>query len=251
MAFTAYWMLACSISNEQVLSVCGTYLNELLNEHPTEDRISAEKLLFETYRAHPMQSFRQKLLRGLSRNCISPQITDSIYAIWEKADEPLLNEHDYMRMAYHLIINKPNRRQYIEETQLKRLSNEDRRKEFRFICQGCTPDTLQQRKIFKSLLQAENRKVEPYAAELLALLADADRGQHVEQYVAPGLEIIEEIQRTGDIFFPLDWCESLLYGQRSKAAADAVVRFLDTHPTLSDNLRGKIQQAAFPLLRRF
>ncbi len=251
MAFTAYWMLACSISNEQVLSVCGSYLNELLNENPTEDRISAEKLLFETYRAHPIQSFRQKLLRGLSRNCISPQITDSIYAIWEKADEPLLNERDYMRMAYHLMINKPNRRLYIEETQLKRLSSEDRQKEFEFISQGCTPDTLQQRIIFESLLQAENRKVEPYAAELLALLADADRGQHVEQYVAPGLEIIEEIQRTGDIFFPLDWCESLLYGQRSKAAADAVVRFLDTHPTLSDNLRGKIQQAAFPLLNRF
>ena len=251
LAFTAYWMLAASISNEQVLSVCGSYLNAMLRHMLAAERPLAETLLFETIRRHPVQSFRQKLLRGLSRNCISPEITDSIYVIWEKADEPLLNERDYMRIAYHLMINKPNRRLYIEETQLKRLSSEDRRKEFEFICQGCTPDTLQQRRIFESLLQAENRKVEPYAAELLTLLADADRGPHVEQYVGPGLEIIEEIQRTGDIFFPLDWCESLLYGQRSKAAADAVVRFLDTHPTLSYNLRGKILQAAYPLLNRF
>ena len=251
LAFTAYWMLAASISNEQVLSVCGSYLNAMLRHMSAAERPLAETLLFETIRRHPVQSFRQKLLRGLSRNCISPEITDSIYVIWEKADEPLLNERDYMRIAYHLMINKPNRRLYIEETQLKRLSSEDRRKEFEFICQGCTPDTLQQRRIFESLLQAENRKVEPYAAELLTLLADADRGPHVEQYVGPGLEIIEEIQRTGDIFFPLDWCESLLYGQRSKAAADAVVRFLDTHPTLSYNLRGKILQAAYPLLNRF
>ena len=251
MAFTAYWMLAASISNEQVLSVCAGYINELLHHLSAAERPSAEKLLFDTYRAHPVQSFRQKLLRGLSRNCISQEITDSIYAIWKKVEEPLLNERDRMRIAYHLMINKPNRRQYIYETQLKRLSSEDRRKEFEFISQGCSPDTLQQWKIFESLLQAENRKVEPYAAELLALLADADRGPHVEQYVGPGLEIIEEIQRTGDIFFPLDWCGALLYGQRSKAAAKAVTEFLNTHPDLSDNLRGKIQQAAFPLLNRF
>jgi aminopeptidase N len=65
------------------------------------------------------------------------------------------------------------------------------------------------------------------------------------------LEIIEEIQRTGDIFFPLDWCNSLLSGQRSKEAAQAVRQFLDTHPELSNNLRGKILQAAFPLLNRW
>ena len=251
LAFTGEWMLACSIQNEQILSVCASYLNSITLQMEKQERVECEKLIYLTAMKHPVRSFSQKLLRSLSMTCIHPEITDSIYHIWEQGNNPLLNERDYMRIAYHLMIELPTRTNKIKEIQTKRLSSEDRRKEFDFVSRGCTADTLQQRKLFESLLLAENRKIEPYASELLALLSDADRGPQCEQYVRPGLEIIEEIQRTGDIFFPLDWCNSLLSGQRSKEAAQAVRQFLDTHPELSNNLRGKILQAAFPLLNRW
>ena len=251
LAFTGEWMLACSIQNEQILSVCASYLNSITLQMEKQERIECEKLIYLTAMKHPVRSFSQKLLRSLSMTCIHPEITDSIYHIWEQGNNPLLNERDYMRIAYHLMIELPTRTNKIKEIQTKRLSSEDRRKEFDFVSRGCTADTLQQRKLFESLLLAENRKIEPYASELLALLSDADRGPQCEQYVRPGLEIIEDIQRTGDIFFPLDWCNSLLSGQRSKEAAQAVRQFLGTHPELSNNLRGKILQAAFPLLNRW
>ena len=67
------------------------------------------------------------------------------------------------------------------------------------------------------------------------------------RYITPGLEVLEEIQQTGDIFFPLAWCNALLDGHRSHEAAQLVQTFLDAHPDYPSALRGKLLQAAFML----
>jgi aminopeptidase N len=64
-----------------------------------------------------------------------------------------------------------------------------------------------------------------------------------------GLALVEEIQQTGDIFFPLGWMQALLGGQQSKAAADSVALFLERHPSMPPRLRGKVLQAADDLFR--
>jgi aminopeptidase N len=69
------------------------------------------------------------------------------------------------------------------------------------------------------------------------------------KYVTPGLELVEEIQRTGDIFFPLSWLNTLLDGQQSAAAADALIAFLPANQDMPKRLRGKVQQAADDLFR--
>ena len=86
---------------------------------------------------------------------------------------------------------------------------------------------------------------------MLSLLNDPTREPYNSIFITPGLEVLEEIQRTGDIFFPLNWCQSLLNGHRSKAAADLVQAFLDSHPNYPSQLRNKLLQAAHPLLNRF
>ncbi|HUG26720.1 MAG TPA: hypothetical protein VMK53_00370, partial [Gemmatimonadales bacterium] len=67
--------------------------------------------------------------------------------------------------------------------------------------------------------------------------------------IRPALELIEPIQQTGDIFFPLRWMSALLDGHRSPEAADIVRGFLTERTDLPPRLRGKLLQAADGLFR--
>jgi aminopeptidase N len=104
-----------------------------------------------------------------------------------------------------------------------------------------------QQELFNSLLLPENRRVEPYASALLSLLNHPTREPLSNRYILPALEILEEIQRTGDIFFPLDWCQSLLSGHHSREASQQVKQFETTHPDLPEPLLNKLRQAAYRL----
>jgi aminopeptidase N len=57
--------------------------------------------------------------------------------------------------------------------------------------------------------------------------------------------MLQEIQRTGDIFFPSRWAYFLLCGHHSKAARNEVDRFINDNPDYPQLLKNKILQAAY------
>ncbi len=69
------------------------------------------------------------------------------------------------------------------------------------------------------------------------------------RYIRPSLELLQEIQVTGDIFFPQRWLGATLGGHSSPEAAGIVREFLSEHPDYPPKLRAKILQAADPLFR--
>jgi aminopeptidase N len=69
------------------------------------------------------------------------------------------------------------------------------------------------------------------------------------KYIRRGLDLLLEIQRTGDIFLPRNWMAALLYGHNSQAVAEIVRTFLDEHPHYPVRLRRIILQAADPVFR--
>ena len=70
-----------------------------------------------------------------------------------------------------------------------------------------------------------------------------------ESYILPSLELLEQIQSTGDIFFPGRWLTTTLSNHVSLAASDTVRNFLAQHPDYNEPLRLKILQAADNLFR--
>ena len=52
------------------------------------------------------------------------------------------------------------------------------------------------------------------------------REAQARQFVRPALDLLPEIQKTGDIFFPKRWMDATLSGQRSPEAAATVRQFL-------------------------
>ncbi len=234
--------------NDLIASTTSSFLGNLLPRLNASQRDAVEARLFDMVQGHHLQSVRQSLLRLLSLKATSPGIVDGIYEIWKNHNSPILNSHDYMRMAYHLAIMRPAQWDVILATQRQCLKTDDERSEFDYISRACNPDQQVQQQLFEELLQAENRRVEPWARSLLSLLNDPTREPYSNRYLEPGLDALEEIQRTGDIFFPGYWLSSLLDGHQSSEAREIVKSWINGHPSLAPALKNKLLENAYWLL---
>ena len=155
-----------------------------------------------------------------------------------------------MTLAYELAVRMPGSYEALRSIQEGRIQNNDLLREFRYIYRACCPGKAGRDSLFVSLLAPENRAVEPWAASALEYLNHPVRQTEALPYIYPGLEELQEIQRTGDIFFPKNWCVSLLRGHSSPEAAAEVSRFLSDHPGFPELLKGKLLQAADHLKAR-
>ena len=129
------------------------------------------------------------------------------------------------------------------------MENPDRIRQFDFVSRAVTPDTAEQEALFNALLKAENRRIEPWALKALAYLCHHTRTSQAVKYIGPGLEAMQEIQRTSDIFFPQNWARTLLREHRSNEAREAVEQFLSDNPDYPQLLKNKILQAAWGVLK--
>lgn len=160
-----------------------------------------------------------------------------------------LSVRDYMNLGCELALRCPDRFEQIRRIQEARIANPDLLREFRFVYRAVAPEKAERDALFASLLKTENRTVEPWVQSALGYLNHPLRQQEAVQYIYPGLEILPEIQRTGDIFFPKDWCVGLLSGHDSPQAGDEIRRYLADHPELPDLLKSKLMIAADHLLK--
>jgi aminopeptidase N len=63
------------------------------------------------------------------------------------------------------------------------------------------------------------------------------------------LALLDEIQKTGDIFFPKRWITSTIGRYTAKAASDQVTEFLKQNPNFNPILKNKILQGTDDLMR--
>ncbi len=203
----------------------------------------------QTSRPHEM---RLQAFRALYRLAEDPVSCEQLYSIWEK-QEPLpglvLGESDYTGLACQLMIRFPERAGAIRTTQHGRIGQPDRLATFDFVAQAAAPDKAARDAFFRSLLLPENRRPESRVLSALDLLCHPLRDAESVSYIAPALEILPEVQRTGDIFFPASWCKRILGPQTSEGAKKEVETFLASHGEMHPLLRTKILQAAGYLLQ--
>ena len=177
---------------------------------------------------------------------------DRLVELWETESgfEGLkLSENDYMNLAYELALRLPDRSDEILEEQIDRMDNEDRKKRLAFVSPALSSDPGTRGQFFERLRDAANRRPERWALEGLHYLHHPLRATESEKFILPALELLEEIQTTGDIFFPKRWLMETFSGHRSKSAAQTVEKFLADRPNYPFRLKNKILQAADLLLR--
>ena len=189
-------------------------------------------------------------LRNVAR---TPGTVDWLHKVWAKEEAVTglpLAEADYTSLALELAVRQVPDWQQVLQTQLTRIENPDRKGRFEFVMPALSADPAVREKWFLSLKDVSNRRREPWVLEGLNYLHHPLRAAASEKYVQPGLEMLWEIQKTGDIFFPKRWLDATLGGYQSATVANTVRDFLKNLPAnYPDRLRNITLQSADELYR--
>jgi aminopeptidase N len=173
--------------------------------------------------------------------------------VWEEKD-PVpglpLAEADFASLAQELALREVAGWREILTTQLGRMKNPDRKERFAFVMPSLSADVPERERWFDSLKDVQNRRREPWVLEGLGNLHHPLRAAASAKFVLPSLQMLQEIQRTGDIFFPTRWMNATLSGHNSAQVAATVEGFLERlPPDYPRRLRNVILQTADDLFR--
>jgi aminopeptidase N len=190
---------------------------------------------------------------ALRQTVVTPGTLLWLEQIWEKKESVAglpLAETDYTALALDLAVRSPDRASHILNTQLSRIENPDRRARFGFVMPALSAGRSERDRWFASLREVANRRREPWVLEGLTYLHHPLRAAEAAGYVRPSLEMLVELQKTGDIFFPKRWLDATLGGHESKDIADTVRAFLKGLPaSYPPRLRNLTLQSAEELFR--
>ena len=223
---------------------------------PDADRASVAGRLEQTLRggiAHASTtSLKSAYFTAFRRTVTTPEGIAYLNRVWRRQEQiPGLTfaENDFIDMAEDLALRDGAGTDALLTEQHARITNPDRRARFAFVMPALSPDAPTRDEFFTSLARVENRAHERWVADGLRFLNHPLRRSRAERYIQPSLEMLREIQRTGDIFFPLDWTSAVLGGHNSPAAAQTVTAFLAAHTDYPPRLRQVIEQNSDQLIR--
>jgi aminopeptidase N len=167
----------------------------------------------------------------------------------EKVPGLTFAEPDEITMALELAVREVADWKAVLDAQLARTQNPDRKARFAFVMPALSADPVVREQAFARFQNVENRRREPWVLESIAYLNHPLRQAHAARFVKPALDLLLEIRRTGDIFFPTRWMESTLSGHRSPEVAATVRKFLAENPRYPERLRWIVLTAADELFR--
>jgi aminopeptidase N len=172
-------------------------------------------------------------------------------SVWRLRQAPAgikLTEDDYTSLALSLSLRKFADSSILNK-QLARITDPDRRNRFQFIMPAVSAESPMRDSFFNSLAERKNREKESNVVAALYYLHHPLRQEQSVKYLERSLLLLEEIQETGDIFFPQSWLQATLGYYQSAEALQIVQGFLAAHPNYNPRLKAKILQAADPIFR--
>ena len=237
------------VDNEQICLTLASELFFLLGDATQERRIAIESDLFDLTLNHKSRAVADMIYRSLAVNCRSEKMVNYFYKVWQEGDNSKLTEKNYIDIALSLALKMPQSADRIISEQRERITNQDVLRRYNFIAPACSADTVVMDSVFNALLDAKNRGVEPWVQSALSYLNSDIREPYSNKYILPALMELQEVQQTGDIFFPKGWCNALLSGHRSIQALHIVERFLNDNPDYPQLLKNKLLQSIYNLER--
>lgn len=191
---------------------------------------------------------------GLYRNVVlTTDGLNRLSDLWKEAELPggvILSEDELCTLALALALKDPGEAESILAAQRTRITDKDRLQRFDFVVPSVSPDQAVRDELFMSLADPANREHEPWVLEALGYLHHPMIAERSEKYILQSLEMLEDIKRTGDIFFPGSWIATTLAGHRSPEALETVEKFLEDRPQYPTDLKLKILQASDHLFRQ-
>jgi len=250
-AFDSFFKGIQTEENELVLRIASNNLNTIYWRFFTEKQQNKVQkqltyTLFTRLQANLSANIKKTLFGLFSSIAYSDSAKAKLYQIWNKEiviSGLKLNEDDYTNMAMNLAIFKHPKADEILEKTRNSISNPDKKQRFEFLLPSLSKDESVRSAFIKSLKDDANREKESWVSVGLANVNHPLRQKSAQKYIRFSLDLTEEIQRTGDIFFPKDWLDNTVGRYSSKYALDEVQRFLKENPNFSPILKRKLFMA--------
>jgi aminopeptidase N len=189
-----------------------------------------ERVLRERLDAAATASLKGAYFGALRNTALTSGTLDWLARVW-RGDEQVpglpLAEPDYITLAQELAVREVPGWPAILSQQVERTANPDRKARLQFVIPALSADPAERDRFFASLSAIENRRHEAWVLDALRYLHHPLRAGRSMRYLEPSLALLQEIQRTGDIFFPKRWTDMTLFGHRTPEAAAIVRAFLD------------------------
>ncbi len=195
----------------------------------------------------------KRTIFGLYRSiAISKKGKETLYRLWakkEKIKNLYISKNNFEGLATQLAIYKHPKATEILTEQLTRISNPDRLERFKWLLSSLSNDENIRDDFMKSLLLKENREKESWVQAALSNIHHPLRQKSGIKHFRSCLDILEEIQLTGDIFFPKGWLSSSVGRYNSKEAFNILQHFFKENPNYNPILRMKLLQTTDNLIR--
>lgn len=250
-AFDCFFKGIQSEENELVLRIVSNNLNTIYWRFFTEKQQNKvqkqlEDILNVRLQANLSSNIKKTLFGLFSSVAYSDSGKAILYKIWNKEisiPNLKLNEDDFTNMAMNLAIFKHEKADEILEKTRTTITNPDKKKRFEFLLPSLSKDESVRNAFIESLKDDANREKESWVSVGLANVNHPLRQESAQKYIRFSLDLVDEIQRTGDIFFPKDWLDNTVGKYSSKYAFDEVQRFLKENPNFSPILKRKLFQS--------
>ena len=239
--------------NPLIMETAINQMHKIASDLTLQQRYTLELVIMDLLGENKTKECRQLVLRKLGRSAISPEVLDKLQTILDRHNEDVLDEHDYMEIAYRLAITRPDRRQAILEKERNRIissGNEELCQEFDFVSKATHPNANARVEVFKSLLKAENRVNETWALNALRLLNSDVFEPQSNVYLVEGLNALPEIQKTNSLAFPRRWTRTLITPHISAEAKTEIQKFLAQSADFPSNLKNYVYESAWVLMNQ-
>ncbi|MCT3922686.1 aminopeptidase [Elizabethkingia anophelis] len=231
--------------------ISGIYWGFLTESIRNKESESLENIVWNALQKQAAVNNKKNLFDCYQGIFQSKKAYDNLYTIWKTQTAPqsiTLNDEDFTSLALALSLRNNNNNDLLQE-QLTRIKNPDRINRFKIIMKAASSDKKIRDEFFNSLAERQNRSNESAVGSALGYLHHPLRQHTSINYLPQTLELLKEIQKTGDIFFPDNWLRSTFSSYQNPKALTVVNQFIQQNPDYNSILKNKILQATENLRR--
>ncbi|AZQ65216.1 hypothetical protein EI427_23670 [Flammeovirga pectinis] len=223
------------------------YLSKSERINITKKEFSIFKRLLKESESNTLKTFYLKVLISLYHTkeefpFLEPYIT-------QKKTTPTISDANRIALFMKLRMEKLATSRDMERTVAENLSSDYYRSYLTYITPSTSPDYIERDAYFEDIKNVKNRGNEPWVENGLGYLNHPLQASTSIKYLEATLNLLPEIQKTGDIFFPFGYLKNSIGKRTEKSVIKKVHQYLK-HNNLDDKLEAKILQNLDPVIRR-
>ncbi|OAD44626.1 M1 family metallopeptidase [Polaribacter atrinae] len=241
--------LIISYLSGRIQTIFWSFLTE---EQQQDVQNKTEHQIYKLLEKELPKNIKKTLFKLYQEIAISEEGKENLYEIWQenkRIKNVLLNEDDFTSLAIKLAIFKHPKSSDILDQQQAKITNNDRLERFNWLMPSLSDNENVRDDFMRSLLQKENREKESWVEAALRNIHHPLRQKAGTKYLNSILNALEEVQLTGDIFFPKGWLSNSIGQYSSREANDILNQFLVENPDYNPILLKKLLQTTDNLTR--